>query len=306
MSTSLIFEPDFLEDAVFLVIHDREGNGSEELVMAWHRERERVYAIRDFHVRTREFRRLDEEWFSRLGLRARFEATLRAFPYLSDPSLFIRIRRAFSSKEEGSELYLQDNLKTNLLKIQTIRFLEDQYLERFLRHEWLRVSDMLDPHFQYSPRVALSGAGEVEDNLIRERFRILWDIYLSARLIKQGLEPLLPLDCLRQLFERAFSQWSERMRERIFGEIRGGKYQTQSELLKLAKDEKLTVPLGQGGLLCPLCHFTSFDSGDLSSRYDPLILQEIKKDNPDWTSDLGICRNCFEFYQSKIKIRVAS
>lgn len=300
----LSFESDFVENAVFLAIRRYEANSPGDCAGKWHTERNKIYSIKDAQARAKAFRQLDEEWFVRFGLRERFESLLSDFPILEGPSLVIRIRRALSRKEEGSELYVQGEVKTNLVKIQTTRLFEDDDLEKFLRHEWLRISDMLDPIFQYSPHVALSDAGEMEDNLIRDRYRILWDLYLSARLLKRGFETLIPLEHQRQLFDGAFAKWTREVREKMFMEISDGKYQTQSDLLQLARDEKLMVPLGQGGLLCPLCHFTSFAPVDLSSRHDPMIVKEIKKDNPDWNMGLGICQNCFDLYQSKFRVAI--
>lgn len=304
ISKKLTFESDFVENAVFLTIRRYEANGLSECAGKWHGERNRIYSIKDPQARAKAFRQLDDEWFTRLGLRERFETIANLFPILEDPTLMIRIRRALSRKDEGSELYVQGDMKTNLVKIQTARLFEEDYLEKFLCHEWLRVSDMLDPVFQYSPHAALSDASELEDNLIRDRYRILWDLYLSGRLMKRGFNTLIPLERERQLIDKAFSKWTREVQENIFREISDGKYQTQSDLLKLARDVKLMVPLGQGGLLCPLCHFTSFDPVDLPSRHDPVIVKEIKKDNPDWNMNLGICQNCFDLYQSKRKVAV--
>ena len=302
VSKKLTFESDFVENAVFLAIRQYETNNPSEYAEKWHTDRNRIYSIKEDQARAKAFGQLDEEWFIRLGLRERFETMVSSFPILKDYSLMIRIRRALSRKDEGSELYIQGEMKTNLVKIQTTRLFEDNYLERFLRHEWLRVSDMLDPVFQYSPHAALSGASELEDNLIRDRYRILWNLYLSARLMKRGFDVLIPLERQRQFIEKTFSAWTREARENAFVEISEGKYRTQSDLLKLARDEKLMVPLGQGGLLCPLCHFTSFDPLDLSGLQDAVIMKEIQKDHPGWNIELGVCQNCFDLYQSKMRI----
>jgi hypothetical protein len=300
----LTFESDFVENAVFLTIRQCEAKGSNDRAAKWHGERNPIYSIKDSQARATAFRQLDDEWFIRLKIRERFEAILDSFPILEDQYLMIRIRRAFSRKDEGSELYIQGKAKTNLIKLQTTRLFEDDYLEKFLRHEWLRVSDMLDPIFQYSPHAALSGASELEDNLIRDRYRLLWDLYVSIRLLKMRFCILTSLTRQRQFVDRAFSKWTAEAREKMFWEIVNQKYRTQSNFLKLAKDEKLVVPLGQGGLLCPLCRFTSFDPADLSSQQDPMIMKEIKRDHPNWNIDLGICQNCFDLYQSKLRVAI--
>ncbi|MDP2644011.1 MAG: hypothetical protein Q8P24_03670 [Desulfobacterales bacterium] len=300
----LTFESDFVESAVFLAIRQNEAEGSGGSAKQWHTQRDKIYAVKDTQSRAKAFRELDEEWFIRLGLRQRFDSLLNVFPILEDTSLVIRIRRALSRKDEGSELYIQGKVKTNLIKFQTVRLFEADYLEKFLHHEWLRVSDMLDPVFQYSPHAALSGASELEDNLIRDRYRLLWEFYVSIRLLKMGFRILTSLTRQKQLMDRAFSKWTAEAREKILWEIANQKHQTQSDFLKLAKDEKLMVPLGQGGLLCPLCHFTSFDPADLSFQQNPMVIEEIKRDHPNWNIDWGICQNCFDLYQSKPRVAV--
>ncbi|OGW86299.1 MAG: hypothetical protein A3C35_01825 [Omnitrophica bacterium RIFCSPHIGHO2_02_FULL_46_11] len=301
VSMKLTFEPSFVENAVFLAIRRCEEKGSRDLAQKWHAERNRIYTIKDDQVRNKAFKQLDDQWLARLGLRTRFEAILNSFSILQSDSLIIHIQRALARKDEGSELYVQGDVKTNLVKLQTMRLFEGDYVEKFLRHEWLHISDMLDPIFQYSPHVVLSGRSELEDNLIRDRYRLLWDLYVSARLLKMGFYILIPLAQQKQFIDRAFSKWTAEAREKIFQEILDQKHQTQSDFLGLARDEKLTVPLGQGGLLCPLCHFTSFDPLDLSAQQDAVIIKKIQRDYPDWNTDLGICQNCFDLYQSKMR-----
>jgi hypothetical protein len=212
------------------------------------------------------------------------------------------VRRAPTQKDEGSELYVRSNAKTVLVNIQTHRLFDADHVEKFLRHELMRISDMLDPAFQYSKDAPLGGSSELEDNLIRDRFRILWDLSISLRLLKRGFGVLVPLERQRQFYERAFSKWPASVRAKTFHEILNQKSHTQSDLLELARDQKLAVPLGLGGLLCPLCHFTSFDPVDLSSEKDSVIMNEIREDNPGWHIELGICRNCLDLYQSKLKV----
>lgn len=239
LPAELIFEPDFVENAVFLAMRKAEETGTMDPVMQWRNERNQIYSIRDDQDRDRVFKHLEMRWFTRLRLHSRFEALLGAFPIFQGHFLTIRIRQTFVFKDEGSELYIQRGRKTNLVKFQTVRLFEGDWLERFLCHEWLRLSDMLDPAFQYSPEAPLSGRGELEDNLVRDRYRILWDLSISLRLRNRGSQPLVPIYRQKALLTRAFSGWTEEMRENILREITSQKYQTQSDLLEWARDETL-------------------------------------------------------------------
>ena len=62
---------------------------------------------------------------------------------------------------------------------------------------------MLDPAFEYC-REEIDGLPS-RQNLIRDRYRVLWDIYIEARLIHMGLGDAFQLTQLRRMFARAFS-----------------------------------------------------------------------------------------------------
>lgn len=178
------FDPSFVEEAVFLVIAGK--NGKDPDVQSFHRERETVYQDNGGEDRDTAFQRLYEKYFDREGLKGFFTRLTGDFPLLNQPNLALFVKRVWSKKEEAAELYVQDDFKTIYIALMARRVLEPDFLSGFLRHELLRVSDMLDPQFQYTPHIDLNGKNELEDNLIRARFRVLWDMSIDARLRNKG------------------------------------------------------------------------------------------------------------------------
>lgn len=166
-------DPSFVEEGVFLTI--------QSLGMAenFHSEKNAIY---ENGKDEESFKKFFKKYFESLGLQAIFENCLSEFPLLNGSEILVFVRRVFSKKEEGSELYLEGGLKTAVISLQVLRLRDRMWLEVFLRREFLRVSDMLDPAFCYLPTLEIGGDSPVQDNRIRERFSRLWDDYIEQRL----------------------------------------------------------------------------------------------------------------------------
>ena len=66
------------------------------------------------------------------------------------------------------------------------RWQAEARLTEFLRRELLHVADMCDPAFAYSPTPELGGSCQTDNDLIRDRFRLLWDAFVEARMRRWG------------------------------------------------------------------------------------------------------------------------
>lgn len=233
-SVAVTFEPSFIEEAVYLAVKRAENLGDLNLVESFYQQRNRMYEETE-EERENSFQRFYDEQFSKLGLASLFEQIFTEFTCLNDPSLVVVIRREWNQRAEGAELFVDRGLKTVLVGIGTRRFLEPPILEAFLRHELMHISDMLDPEFRYEPDPELGGTHEIENNLIRDRFRILWDLYVSARIREKGFCELIPLERQRRNFDQAFSILDTDQREALFDTVLSGKQWTQQELLRFAR-----------------------------------------------------------------------
>lgn len=227
MEIPVKFEQAFLEDAVFLSIKSHEDRGDSALVRSFNTQKDLLYEKK---ADEKAFREFYENQFKRLGLGAVFESVLSEHAFFHDSRMRVFVRRVFNRKHEGGELYVDGGFKTVLLNIQAGRFLDPTWLKNFLRRELLRVSDMLDPGFDYSPQAPLGGVNDAENDLIREIFSALWNRYIHSRLDGPAF------------FE------SKRF--------------TQGQLIEMAKDERASNDLKEGRLICPLCGFPSFDKVD--------------------------------------------
>jgi hypothetical protein len=229
----LKFDSSFVEEAVFLTV---KGKGaSDRFVKTFHRDRERMYQTQlPAQERDRQFMAFYETHFHELGLRQIFEQLILEFPRVCQPAILVFMKRVWSKQEEEVELYVQGELKTVYIGLQVTRICDREFLKKFLTHELTRVSDMLDPRFQYSPFPDLGGASEIEDNLVRERFRILWDIYIKGRLRKKGYSSEDSEEDQMSILKRGFPFWDEKRRGQISAQVRGGENFRQRDLLELA------------------------------------------------------------------------
>ena len=301
--TKVKFEPAFIEEAVFLNMKEKSGHADEPLTVSFHREREKIYSgnLID-QERDEAFQNLCEAYFAKIGLMAIFESIFSEFPLINRPDILIFVKKVWRKKEEEAELYARGNLKTVAIGVQATNSLNRSSLEAFLRHEMMHISDMLDPEFSYSPNPSLGGVNEMEDHLIRDRFRLLWDLYIDTRLRQRGLPTIISQEKQKVEFEKVFLFLEPERRNIIYQKITNENQLNQSDLIEFALDKRFIKTFDQGGLICPLCHFPSYDQIKGWSQETLWVAAEIKENHPDWQPSLGVCLQCFEMYQSRLGI----
>src|SRR5262249_54180805 len=150
-------------------------------------EREKLYSILDPDERNAAFFRMNLAWFREWGLERLLVTLLKEFPLLPPALNLLVFRKARSKNEEGAELYVSAETGRNgVLAVLTERFGQDGPLTSFLRHELMHLQDMVDPAFGYSPHLDLPGKTAAQQRLMRERYRLLWDITIDGRLTGAG------------------------------------------------------------------------------------------------------------------------
>ena len=82
-------------------------------------------------------------------------------------------------------------------------------LRTLLRRELLHVADMLDPAFGYLQGAAQRGPDPAVVNLLRERYRVLWDATIDGRLCREGRLGAQARAARLAEFARAFPMLSE-------------------------------------------------------------------------------------------------
>lgn len=305
------FEDSFVEETVFLAARYKdEADGA--LTQNFHNDREKIYGSTSSPLgqslteedRNVSFQRLYREYFQKLGIKDMFERIVKDFPLLNQPGISLFVKKVWSKREEDTELYVDGHLKTICIALMANRILQPFCIQAILRHELLRISDMLDPHFQYVPHINLEGKNELENNLIRDRFRILWDVYIDIRLRKKGYSVMKSDEDQKKEFCKAFFFLKSSEQEYVYSKLEGCEDLMQIDLLGWAQDARSIKTLGEGGLRCPLCDFTSYESIKNWPSEMRVVIDEIKKDHPQWTTESGICPQCFDLYNCRTKVKV--
>ena len=306
------YEPSFLEEAVFLELSAREAAGDRRVAQVFHAQRAALYdAAASPEQREAAFRKFAARYFEELGFAELFAARLEECPLVAAHVHAVLVRRVFCRKEERVELYVlpgstarQDSGSptTLLIDLQVMRCRDRQRLAAWLRHELMHICDMLDPAFAYQPHPELGGEYELENDLIRERFRLLWDLRTEGRMRRRGWQAVTEDTIRHREFERVFAPWEPLRREAVWRDCGSRDNWTQRELLALAQDERLTRMLGQGGIRCPLCHFPTREGVRDWSGGQATVAEAIHMDYPMWQPSHGACLQCAELYRSRLQL----
>ncbi|OGX07587.1 MAG: hypothetical protein A2Z88_08290 [Omnitrophica WOR_2 bacterium GWA2_47_8] len=300
------FGTDFIEETVFLTVHELERQGQQmDLAMRFHEERSRRYEAPD-EIESTRFETLYLNFFNELGLKQFFYRLLADFPQFAEKNARILIRRAFGRKSEGAELFVRGSERTVVTGLQTTRILDLGFLKSYLNHEWMRISDMLDPDFKYDVHASLNADNEIEENLNRDRFRVLWDLSIVSRLLNRGGFSYRDMGNLKRQFERVFSTWLPEDRDSIYDAATKRWPISQKSLIDFSavvgrKRCSETAPVR-----CPLCHFTTYQLVNNWEDDRARICSVVAEDYPQWIPEEGMCAQCFELFRSRKKVGYSS
>ncbi len=299
------YAPELIENVIMGEIGRREALGDATLRELYHRRAEPLYDFVE-EKRGEMFNKLHTKFFSELGFDKMMRGILSGFPRLK------KIRRVSivrSDLEEEADLAMEEGMpKTILIKLRPESFLDQARLSKTLRHELMHVSDMLDDAFDYGVHRFGSTA---EETVVKDKYRLLWDIYIDSRLVRRGIEAPDALEARFAEFERLYQKIPEQHRRRVFEALWGTEKMTHGELLELAweprklleragisPDKKTVILLP--GMPCPLCRFPTYNWFEISS-VEPEVIASIKRDFPAWRPEHGACEQCVELYRARAK-----
>ncbi len=268
---NLTYDSDLIEGVVFL-----ESRRMPDLLASrYHRGRTKLYTLPE-DDRPDAFFQFHLEWFRSLGFEDRALAALKEFPIIRQRATTLLVRKAVSKKDEGAELFVRPDARNVALALRSERFFEPGF-ESWLAHELCHISDMLDPAFDYEPEIRLPDAPPAELDLLRERYRVLWDITIDGRLNHNKPARLAEFQkALPAVPEKKFDElWSKRP--------------SHPELVALAKSV-LVRAVKTPGAPCPLCKFPTFVWADAPA------VDAIRRDFPRWSPEHGCCARCAELY----------
>src|SRR5690606_4534762 len=246
------------------------------------------------------FFKLHLTWFREWGLEELLLSLLKEYPLLPPALATLAFRKARTRKEEGAELHVsEENGRSAVVAMRPERFEADHAVASLLRHEFMHLSDMVNPAFGYSRELNLPGIHATQQRITRERYRVLWDITIDGRLANAGRS-----DASGQLrahheaiFHRAFF-WSEEKRCQVFESHWNNPSPRHADLIALAADPRdlshANAPVP--GSLCPLCQFPTFDWANLA-EVSPQALERLRAEFPRWTPAQGACARCVEIYE---------
>lgn len=293
----LMYDEDLLEDVVFLCASKQRAGIGELQIRRFYAERNQLYTIGDTEERNSAFFNLHLQWFWEWGLDSEIKMILGSFQVLVDSTETLAIRKARAKGDEGAELYVSGNSKNAVVALKTERFLDGSALARFLHHELMHLQDMVNPEFAYTPDVGANCCDASQQRLVRERYRVLWDVAIDGRLIRHGRLTLGSRDSRRSDFERGFAFLPVEQRLAMFETLWQADQPTHSQLLNWAEDPRnlggALAPLP--GAACPLCGCSTFAWVD-ASGINERIRKTIGSEFPRWRSEWGLCQRCAEVY----------
>jgi hypothetical protein len=297
----ILYEPVLLDAVVSVLIQEREAGGDLHCTREYHALADPAYPLAP-SAREEAFQQIHRRLFRQWNLAAPLEAILAEFPPLQEQVQTLWVVRAPTSRDEGADLGFPGRTAA-IIRLLPRRFLDPPGLGRLLRHELTHLTDMLDPTFAYEPREQISGILPAEEPLVRDRYRLLWDITIDSRLLRAGRETVASREQRRTEFDAQFHGVPTPLLEGTFGRLWEGPRPSHPALLETAIDPGRTLFEARRGTVrflpgsrCPLCRFPSQSLRQGTAEIPTVVADEIRQDFPEWRPELGACERCVEGY----------
>lgn len=294
----LRYDDDFVEAAVFVAAGGGRPGVPSLQIRRFHGARERCYSILDPDERNAAFFKLHLDWFREWGLEKLLLDLASERPLLAPALNTLAFRKVRSKKDEAAELYVSaENGRSAVVAMRPERFERDETVRHFLRHEFMHLSDMVDPAFGYLPELRTQHGGPGHQRIARDRYRLLWDITIDGRLGRTT-----EIDRHRAAFGQTFWFWSPDKQAGVFLELSTSRHPRHDHLVALASDPRDLAHADQPlpGGACPLCGFSTFEWADAGTLEED-IRTAIEREFPHWTPAQGACLRCAEVYSSAIR-----
>ena len=276
----------------------------------------------DFHVLTDAYYGLPEEereaqfqaahalFFRKLGLGIPLEKVLQETAQLHPQVSALVVDRALTPAEEEADLMVEAEGRKNVrIRLRIVRFDEPVALEGFFRHELVHVDDMLRPDFEYRP-IARIASRPAEENLIRARLRLLWNLLIGGRVARTGRDGAATLEAWKIVAFKVYPGIAPEIREVFVMKLWEGAEVRWPELVELSRDARKLLefagvsgnPSVRGpGSLCPLCSFPTFSWAGNILELPAAVLATLRADFPGWAPENGACRQCIDGYELRVR-----
>lgn len=297
------YEPSFVEQTIFYA-----GRQDPKLETELHQATDRLYGLTDAAEREAGFQKVYGTLFRRLGYDGVVTGLLAERPLIEARVQHCIVRYAVSAKKEAAELFVRDTddsaqqQRSLFIHAYHESLLNPESFKRRMRRELLHVADMLDEGFGYGKEALLGN--QPRQNLIRDRYRVLWDIHVEGRLSREGhADDKMKLLLSRQ-FEKVFAKYSACLFPPSFERVYRADNLNHSQILEWAtspevlfeKDGADARGIGPtSGEACPACKFSTFDWFG-ADEYTPVLIAAVQASFPKWQPQQGICRQCADIY----------
>ena len=316
------YDTTLAEAVVRQEMEKRERKGDLSLLEEYHKKADPIYELEALD-REEEFDILYEQFFlNNLGYGNLIKEVLEEFPSLNDKVSDIYINRDLMREEANLMKKDSDdtgNLRKVKIKVRVETFDNTNELRKALRHELMHVKDMLDEDYGYDIKV--SALNVTEENFIRDRYKILWDIYIDSRLTREGRETIENKDKRFAWFSGIYKKIPYPQRVVMFDNFWGKERMTHKEILDMSTDMIKTVAVMGGnasdieldekeketqrhGSACPLCKFPTYkwaEDINLEDENAKKLQKAIKADFPNWGTHEGACERCVELYKFNLE-----
>ncbi|MEE9294979.1 MAG: hypothetical protein V3W34_08485 [Phycisphaerae bacterium] len=342
---TLEYDHALVEQATFLAARRDEQRECE-----LHLAIDPIYEIPDKELRQKAFTGVFRQFFTKFGLDRVVSSLIAEQPLISECVGRCVVREAPRSSAESAELFVRQahglqsvgsmaaraethgsDSRTLVVQACPQSLLDTGKFVFRMRRELLHVADMLDERFAYK-REAIAGL-PARQNLVRDRYRVLWDVYVQGRLQRRGQAEARWTERLKRNFRKVFGgQDADSMEpafDRVFRAPSAGDGSppaagfsprgplTHGILLEWAGNpDKLfqaaSSSRSSNGLVgslvdtrdsekapggrCPLCGFPTHDWFDFPGVEDGTIADAVRSNHPDWSIESGLCRQCAEMY----------
>ena len=310
----IIYDHQLVDDIVHKGLLKQEAAGDLALYKEYHEKRDVIYEMEQ-ESRPKRFRELDSDFFKRLGCDVYIKEIFDEFPDIQEKIESVHVRRATTKQNEGSNVV--DEGRKVIIRLYPELFIEgSNEIRRVIRHELVHVSDMMDKNFDYDVNEEFSPS-PMEERIMRDRYRLFWDISVDGRLTNKGLETTATREERKREFDSFFSKIPEGSRDLIFSKMWDAEEpMAHGMMVELSKDTNKVLALAAGsrsvdelveetkelgplpGTTCPLCGFPSFDWVEEAAK-DEETAKVISEDFPDWKPQDGVCSRCAEYYKIK-------
>ena len=241
----IVYDQQLVDDIVYKGLAKQEASGDLALYKEYHEKRDAIYEMEE-ESRPRKFRELDSDFFNRLGCDVYIKEIFDEYPDIKEKIESVHVRRATTRQNEGSNVV--DEGRKVIIRLYPEIFIEGiNEIRRVIRHELMHVSDMMNSKFEYDVKEEFSPS-PMEERIMRDRYRLFWDISVDGRLVNKGLETTATRDERKREFDSFFSKIPEDSRDLIFTKMWVAEEpMAHDTMVELSKDTNKVLALAAGG-----------------------------------------------------------